>query len=334
MYSKRIIIAAFCIATVMSAALGGDFDEDKNKPAVESGSDTEGLTVLAKVGDAEITAGQVEKLLRQGGKKYPEEQLEQYRRQLLQGLIYSELMHVYLDRHKVELSQEEIAKVRDQLTTVAAAEGKTVDEILGSMGMTEEQLLDNIRSQKYLAGQISEEKVKKFIEDHPNYFNGTKVTASHILLTCDQTASTEEQKEVIARLEKIRADIKAGKITFEEAAAKYSDCPSGKAGGDLKEFEFARMVTPFSEAAYDLKVGEISGVVRTQFGFHIIKTTAVKPGSDKTDTKRSEAVAQNAIKARINNEILDQALTNCKIVIFKQADKTEKTDKTDKTEGQ
>lgn len=313
MYSKQIIIAAFCVATILSAAFCGD-------------DDSEGLVILAKVGDAEITASQVDKLIKQGGRKYPGAQAGQ-RLQKLHELIYRELMHTYLDKQKVQLDQEEMDKAKDKLTTIAAAEGKTVEEILQLMGMTMEQLPDTIRGQKFFSEQVSEKKLKKLIADHPNYFNGTKATARHILLKCDQTASTEKQNEVIAKLEKIKADIKSGKTTFEEAAKKYSVCPSGKSkGGDLGEFEFFRMVIPFSAVAYDQKIGTISSPVRTQFGFHLIKTTAVDPGNDKTDTKRNMGFAQKVIQSRISNEIFDQALTTCKIVIYEQK-KVEKAEK-------
>ncbi len=59
--------------------------------------------------------------------------------------------------------------------------------------------------------------------------------------------------------------------SFEELAQKFSSCPSGKSGGDLGEFGRGRMVKAFEEAAFALGVNEISGPVRTQFGYHIIK---------------------------------------------------------------
>ncbi len=62
--------------------------------------------------------------------------------------------------------------------------------------------------------------------------------------------------------------------TFQDLAKSFSQCPSSKEGGDLGEFGRGSMVAPFEEAAFALKVGEVSGPVRTQFGYHLIQRYA------------------------------------------------------------
>ena len=95
--------------------------------------------------------------------------------------------------------------------------------------------------------------------------NRTMVRASHILVDTKEEAL------------KIKADIESGKITFEDAAVKYSKCPSGRrAGGDLGGFGRGAMVKPFEDAAFSSPVGEVSEPVKTQFGYHLIKVTAAK----------------------------------------------------------
>lgn len=91
----------------------------------------------------------------------------------------------------------------------------------------------------------------------------SKIRASHILVK-DKAAA-----------QKILAEIKSG-ADFASLAKKHSICPSKAAGGDLGFFGKGMMVKPFETAAFALKKGEVSDVVQTDFGFHIIKLTDQK----------------------------------------------------------
>ena len=101
--------------------------------------------------------------------------------------------------------------------------------------------------------------VEKFLSPNADIH---EVRASHVLV--------KTRKEAV----QVKKDILSGNITFEEAAEKYSLCPSGQRGGDLGFFNRRQMVQQFADTAFDLRVGEISDPVGTQFGWHIIKTTA------------------------------------------------------------
>ena len=89
-----------------------------------------------------------------------------------------------------------------------------------------------------------------------------KVRASHILI------ETEEEAK------KLKQEIDNG-ADFAELAAKYSKCPSGQNGGDLRYFGKGMMVKPFEDAAFALKKGEVSDPVQTQFGWHLIYLTDI-----------------------------------------------------------
>ena len=88
----------------------------------------------------------------------------------------------------------------------------------------------------------------------------SQITASHILVEHEH-----EAQDVLKKL-------KEGK-SFEELAKQFSKCPSGEEGGSLGAFGKGQMVKPFETAVFALKVGEVSGPVQTQFGYHIIKRT-------------------------------------------------------------
>lgn len=87
-----------------------------------------------------------------------------------------------------------------------------------------------------------------------------EIRASHILVEKEY-----EAEDVLKKLSE--------GCTFESLAKAYSKCPSGEEGGDLGTFRKGQMVLAFEEAAFALKIGEISSPVRTQFGYHIIKRT-------------------------------------------------------------
>ena len=94
--------------------------------------------------------------------------------------------------------------------------------------------------------------------------NRTQVRASHILVNSETQA------------ERLKKEIEQGKLTFDEAARKYSTCPSGQNGGDLGYFGRNQMVKEFEDAAFKLPIGSISKPVKTQFGYHLIKVTGAK----------------------------------------------------------
>lgn len=85
-----------------------------------------------------------------------------------------------------------------------------------------------------------------------------KITARHILVNYEHTA-----QDLLKKLSE--------GASFEQLARDFSECPSGKEGGNLGEFKKGMMVPSFEKAAFSLMPGEVSGVVRTQFGFHLIQ---------------------------------------------------------------
>jgi peptidyl-prolyl cis-trans isomerase D len=115
------------------------------------------------------------------------------------------------------------------------------------------------------------------------YFNGHRsefdtaeeVKASHILIRVEESATEETKLTAKLKLDNIRADILKG-ADFAEMATKHSDDPGSKIkGGDLGYFGRGMMVKPFEEAAFSLKKNELSDIVESPFGFHLIKVTGL-----------------------------------------------------------
>lgn len=100
------------------------------------------------------------------------------------------------------------------------------------------------------------------------------ISVRHILICYEGCAArgtfSLTRDEALAKIEEINVMIRDGEIDFARAASEFSDCPSGNDGGNLGEFGRGQMVPPFEDAAFALPVGEMSGVVETQFGYHLI----------------------------------------------------------------
>ena len=135
---------------------------------------------------------------------------------------------------------------------------------------------------------VSDDELRRsYKENIQRYSTPEERRASHILIKAEASASADEKKAARAKAEQLLAQLQKNPAQFAELARKNSDDPgSGANGGDLDFFARGDMVKPFEEVAYGLKPGQISGLVESEFGFHIIQLTGVRGG----ETKPFEAV--------------------------------------------
>ena len=145
---------------------------------------------------------------------------------------------------------------------------------------------------------VSEDEVKTFYKTNADkYQNQQQREASHILIAASKNAAPAEKAKAKAKTEDILSQIKKNPKQFEELATKYSQDPeSAKKGGDLGTFGRGMMVKPFDDAVFSMKVNEISGIVESDFGYHIIKLTKVI----------GEGGGFDAIKPQIKAELIYQ----------------------------
>ena len=131
-----------------------------------------------------------------------------------------------------------------------------------------------------------------FQENKANYHKEEQRQASHILLTLDSKATPETVAAVRKKAEDLRNQLING-ANFEELAKLHSQDPgSAQQGGDLGFFGRGAMVKPFEEASFVMKEGQISDLVQSDFGIHIIKLTAIDPARDQTFTEARAALSQ------------------------------------------
>jgi len=217
--------------------------------------------VLAKVGDREITISDVDFVINNLDPNTQQQfNSEEGQKRVVTELVNQELF--FLDAVKNGIDKDE--------------------EFVNQMEKAKADLLKQYYITKLLSkADVDDVEIFNFYGANREMFvDKEEIRARHILV------STEEEAN------KIEAEIKAG-LAFEDAAKKYSSCPSSQEGGDLGFFSAGQMVPEFEKVAFSLKNGEISNPVKTQFGYHIILTEEKKPAGIMPYDKAKEMIRQH-----------------------------------------
>ena len=157
--------------------------------------------------------------------------------------------------------------------------------------------------------EIANEEIQNYYENNIEKFKTEKtVEARHILIKLDQSSNPE----TVEKKRKTALDIlklAKGGTDFAELAKQYSECPSKKKGGYLGEFKKNAMVKPFAEKAFQMKAGEISEPVRTQYGWHIIKVEKVNEETTISFKNAKDNIRNELVKERAANLAYEEAET-------------------------
>ena len=162
-----------------------------------------------------------------------------------------------------------------------------------------------------LAAQVnvSDADIKAYYEQNAAHFHtGEERRASHILIAVKKDATDAEKAAAKAKAEKLLATLRAHPEEFAKLAKENSDDPGSAAhGGDLDYFGRGMMVKSFEDAAFKLKQGEISDLVQSEFGYHIIKLTGIKPAATKPLEQVKGEIAANIRKQMIAKKYSEAA---------------------------
>jgi peptidyl-prolyl cis-trans isomerase C len=277
--------------------------------------------VAATVNGQQIPEVAVWRALRQ----FPETEHAIARKEILNHLVENALIDQYLNALKIAVEPAEVDKLIGELKAELAKAKKDYAKELEAMMLTEAEFRAEVTAQmkwdKFLKQQGTDQALQGFFDKRPDIFDGTLVRARHILLPA--TPDPAKQAEAKAKLTQIKQAIAAqgdaaanatqgdavakqtakGKKVdelFAEAAKANSTCPSKANGGDLQFFpRVGAMVEPFSEAAFKLNLFDMSDVVETEFGYHLIMVTAKNPGkARKFDEVKEDVRAVYAMQLR------------------------------------
>lgn len=215
----------------------------------------------------------------------PEAQIKEQLAELVERAtdqaIGTKLLMDEANRRNAPVSESEIEaqldKVIEQVGGVdnfkAALAQQNIDETAFRRQLEQGQRIDNlIQEAARNVSDPTEKELKEFYEERKDDFKSAeRVLAQHILISPDGTESSSKA-EALQKIEAIRERIVNGKA-FADEAAEHSMCPSGKEGGSLGWFGRGMMVPEFDSSVFAMNVGDVSDVVETQFGYHLILKT-------------------------------------------------------------
>lgn len=168
--------------------------------------------------------------------------------------------------------------------------------------------------------EVSEQDARSYYEQNKaRYGTPEERRASHILVKVEPGASEAQKNAARARADELLAKLKAGADFAALARAESQDPGSAASGGDLGFFTRDTMVKPFADATFALKEGETSGVVESEFGFHIIRLTAIKPAAQR-DFESVRASIEAEIRAQKAASRFAEAAETFSNLVYEQAD--------------
>lgn len=305
--------------------------------------------VLATVNDIEITEADVNEIFnnyvkdRMQGRLIEETQLGQmraaYQPQIRDMLIEAALLDAEVKEQALKVTDDDLLKelsrgmdgflIRRGMTREEFSEEIKEQHGVGLEAYMQKRVADPMYRQTVLQTRllerlfadrvkVSEDEIKEnYAKNTASYDRPETVKASHILISTDGAVTDEDRAAARKKAEDALAEVRKPDADFGKVALAHSACPSKEKGGDLGFFpRHGAMVEPFAEAAFKMKVGEISDVVETPFGYHIIKLTGRKPAEtipidkvkdviteeirrQKIDVVRKEHVAELRAKAKI-----------------------------------
>lgn len=229
------------------------------------------------------------------------EQMADMRNRITESLIEQEVLIQESTAQNISVDQAEIdgelQKFKQQFPNEEAFSTQ-----MAAMGYTEDSLKKEIRRSKAIQQLIEqkivaeiavpEEEMAAYYEANPEKFETPeRVRARHILVRLNPEMEDAEKEAARKKIEAVKEKLSSGE-DFEKLASENSDCPSSKNGGDLDYFARGQMVKPFEDAAFAMNPDEISDIVETQFGYHIIKVEDKEAAATLSFEEAREGLAE------------------------------------------
>ncbi len=268
---------------------------------------------VASVEGTIITRNQLDQLVNStiqrfqmsGGQVNPQE-IAGLRRMILDEIINTEILYIQAQKKGLVAAPQEVEEKinevasrfpsQEEFVTLLSRQGKTLEQYKAELSkrLTIEKFIENELVKEVT---VTQEEIKKYYNDYNAQFAAPeRVKASHILFKFDEGADQASKDKLRKEAEAVLKRAKNGE-DFAALAEQFSDDITAKEGGDLGFFSRGLMVPPFEDAAFGLEIGQISDLVETKFGYHIIKVT---------DKKDAGKLPLEDVKERIEDYLIMQ----------------------------
>jgi peptidyl-prolyl cis-trans isomerase C len=252
----------------------------------------------------------------------PEGEQEEAYDKAVDLLINTHLLSQFLAKQKIKPDEAEVNRVIAASEKEFKENNTTLEKELAANGLTIADLQARIRQstqwKQYLLSRATDAELKKYVDKNKDLLNGTLVHARHILIKVDEDAPEAEKEKAKQKILAVKKEIDSGKISFIDAANKYSEDPGNvetPSGGDLGYFPRRdKYIEPFSAAAFGMKKDEISDPILTEYGWHLIQVVDRKEGRP-IDVKQMRDLILQTYGEDLQAQIVEELRPKAKIEI-------------------
>lgn len=304
-FVKTMMSAMICALLLTGTSLA-----EEKKPAEDKAAIVNGTVITREEFNREMEPIQ-QRMQAQGADKDPSK-VSEIRKKVLENIIERELLLQESKKSGIKVDDAMLEKRLADIRKQFPSENEFA-QMMKQMKLTEAEFKSQLRKQmsiqefveKQLVSKIkvTDEETKAYYDANSDKFKQPEqVKASHILMMANAKDDDAKKAEARKKIEDVEKRLKNGE-DFAELAKAVSECPSKEQGGDLGTFSRGQMVKPFEDKAFALKPGEMSGIVETEFGFHIIKVSDKIPEGKKTYESVKDSLSKYMKDQKLQKEI-------------------------------
>jgi peptidyl-prolyl cis-trans isomerase C len=312
-YVKNLSAGRFICAIIAALSLSLyalTVHAEKNEPLIDKVAIVNGTVITGEEFNRELSP--IKQRISQQGQKISPEQLEGIKNEILDNLINLELLFQESRNNVIKVEKEEVDS-QMKLLKQKFSNDTEFKNFLSELNLSESALKLKIKKgitiQKFIETQIaqkikiSDKESKVFYDKNPDLFKQPEqIKASHILIKVEPGADEMKKSEAKQKIKNIQQKLNKGE-DFATLAKEFSEGPSKNNGGDLGYFKRGQMVKSFEDVAFALKTEEVSDIVETQFGYHIIKVIDKKPEKTVAYENVKKDLAQHLKQEKTNQEV-------------------------------